>query len=324
MTTAQLPRGANLELFMKKQSDFKTPATGDYLRSLVYSFGMAETKPFEDDPLLGLTKTNTRDMTAPSPGLATFAGSIVVPLDFSHLRYWLEMVFGAPAGSGTTPDFTNVFTSGGALLPAVTIERKLAKAGGSIFLQSIGIMANTMSIQASRQAGYQRISLDCVGYGEDEIVSTGAGTPAALAAREPFPAAGGIYKIDTVQAAILEANLTYNNNLQPRDEIGDPWGRLAGFDIGDASLTGTIRLRFRDTTLAAAAIAGTAHAGELLFQQSASRSLSLAAPIVKLERVGLPNEGPGFTDITFNLRAEQDDSDAMLTATLKGGVETFA
>ena len=34
-------------------------------------------------------------------------------------------------------------------------------------------------------------------------------------------------------------------------------------------------------------------------------------------------EGPGFLDVTYNLRAEQDGNSAMLTAVLKGGQETF-
>jgi len=323
MMTAQLPRGSNLELFMLKQSAFKTPASGNYLRVPVYSYGAVETAPNEDDPLLGLTKTNTRDMTAAAPGLPTTQGPIVAPLDFSYLRYWLELAFGAPVTTGAAGDFVHTFVSGGAVLPAATVERKMAKSSGSILLQTIGLMVNTMQIQASRQAGYARVSMDCVGYGEEPLVSTGAGTPEDLEARDPVAAALGVYKIAGSAAEVLECNLTYNNNLQPLDTIGDAKGRVGGFDIGDASLSGTLRLRLRDTTLQAAAIAGTTHAGELLFQKSATRLLSWAMPIVRLERTGIANEGPGFIDVTFNLRAEQDASGAALTATLKGGVETF-
>jgi hypothetical protein len=319
--TAQLPRGSNLELFIRKQSAFKTPATGNYLRAPVYSYGVIETQPNIDDPLLGLTKTNSRDKTEAAKDLATCQGPIVAPLDFTYLRYWMEMVFGAPTTTGADGDFVHTFVSGGVSLPAATVERKMLKNGGSILFQTIGVMANTMQIQASRQGGYARVSMDCLAYGEAILGSTGAGTPEDLAVRDPIAAALGVYKIGGAAAEVLECNLTYSNDLQPIDAIGD--ARVSGFDLGDSGVTGTLRMRFRDTTLQAQAIAGTTHAGELLFQKSATRSLSWSMPIVRLEPAGIPNEGPGFIDQTFTLRAEQDASAAALTAVLKGGVETF-
>ena len=101
MPTEQLPRGSNLQLFIGKQSAFKTPAAGDYLTTFAYSFGMAESRPYQDDPILGTLRQNDRDATEPSQDVASFAGPIVVPLDFSHLRYWLELLLGAPSTSGS-------------------------------------------------------------------------------------------------------------------------------------------------------------------------------------------------------------------------------
>lgn len=322
MPTAQSPRGATVEIYHKEQTDFKTAATGNYSRTLAYSYGLTEAKPFEQDPLLGLTKHNTRDQTEPGPGLAELSGDVVVPLDFGHLGYWLKTGLGAPQTSGSDPNYTHVFASGAVALTERTIERKLVASGGNIFIQHVGVFVNSIAIQASRQAGYGRLTLGCSGYAENNLgASSGAGTPAALVARDPIAAALGIYKIDTVQAAVLEVNATYNNNLAMRDETGD--ARISGFDIDEATLTGTIRLRFRNSTLYDAAIAGTSHAGEILFQKSANRSLSWAMPVVRLERTGVPTEGPGGIEQTFNLRAEQTDAAAMLTVTLKGGVATY-
>jgi hypothetical protein len=42
-----------------------------------------------------------------------------------------------------------------------------------------------------------------------------------------------------------------------------------------------------------------------------------------MERPPIAVEGPGFLDVTYNLRAEQDSDSAMLTAVLKGAQETF-
>jgi hypothetical protein len=255
--------------------------------------------------------------------VASFAGPIVVPLDFSHLRYWLELLLGAPSTSGTAPNFVHTWNSGALALPEATIERKLARSGGSIFLQSIGVMVNRATLQASRQGGFARLSLDCTGYGEEKLSATVAGTPVEPAARDPIHAALGVYKKGGAPLGrVLEASLTYDNMLSPREEIGDV--RVAGYDFSEpAKLTGTLRVRLTDTTLFDEAVATTPHAGELLFEKSAARSLSLAMPVVRLERPPIAVEGPGFLDVTYNLRAEQDSDSAMLTAVLKSAQEAF-
>lgn len=322
MPTAQIPRGANLELFVKEQTDFKTAATGNYGTTAAYTWPLSEAQPDEDDPLLGTTKTNTRDQIEPAPGLSTMTGQPVVPLDFSLSGLWLKLLFGAPSTSGSGPNYTHAFASGGVVLPEITVERKLAKASGSIFIQQRGIMVDKATWNVSRGAGFARMSLDLMGYGEFNLGgSSGAGTPTALPTRDPIAAALGIYKIDGSQASILDLSLTYANGLASRDEPGD--ARVSGYDIGDGALTGTMRLRFRDMTLYDAAVAGTRHAGEVLFQKTADRSLKLAMASVKLARSGVSVEGPGFIDQTFNLRAEQTASAAMMVATLKSAIATL-
>lgn len=324
MPTTQIPRGANLDLFIKKQTSFKVAASGEFNRTMAYSYAMAEAKPYEDDPLLGQVKQNTRDMTEPGPGLSTHSGQIVVPLDFSHLRYWLELALGTPTQSGTPSDFTNLFFSGSTELPEATIERRMAKASGTLFLNDVGVMVDRMTLQASRQAGYARLALDCVGYGQNSPGATIMGDPVGMVARDPVATALGIYKKNgTELGRVLECNLVYSNNLQGREEIGD--ARIGGFDIGDSSLTGSIRVRLTDTTLLDEAIAETAHVGELLFRKSATRLLAWKMPYVRMERPPIPNEGPGFVDVTYNLRAEQGEdttaeAGAMLECTLKGAV----
>lgn len=323
MSTANRPRGGNLEIFTRQQaSGFKTAATGNFQPSVVYSYGVAKRQPFEHDPLLGGGKHNTFDQTAPAPGLVDVNGPIVVPLDFAHSGLWLNSALGAPASSGADDDYEHEFTSGLAVLPERTITRRMAKASGSIILQTVGVMVDKMTLQASRQGGYARLALDCVAYDEVDLVSTpGLGTPGAIWDRDPIAAALGVYKIDTVAAAILECSVTFSNNLQSRPEAGD--ARMSGYDIGERSIEGTIRLRLRDLDLVNAAEAKTAHAGELLFQKSSTRLLSWAMPAVRLERPAINNEGPDGIDVTFNLRAEQTETDPMLTVMLKGGVDSY-
>lgn len=322
MPTANRPRGGNLSILTRQQSGFKTAASGNYQPTILYKYGVAKSRPLENDPILGTTKQNSFDQTDPAPGLVNVAGSAEAPLDFSHAGLWLSSAFGAPATTGSSPDYQHVFTSALAVLPERTITRQMDKASGVVILQHIGVMVEKLSIQASRQAGYAKLGLDLVAYDEVDLGSSlGAGTPGAIWARDPIAAALGVYKIDGAQAALLECNLVYSNNLEGREEIGDE--RMSGYEPQTKSLTGSIRMRFRDTTLLSAAEAQTPHAGELLFQKSSARSLSFAMPVVRLERAGIQNEGPDGIDVTFNLRAEQTDSAPMVTATLKSAISTY-
>jgi hypothetical protein len=323
MPTAQVPRGKAITLLIKDQSvDFKTPATGNYLTTLAYKYGVVEEQPLEDDPILGEALVNTRDDNAAADGLPDVKGQIAVPLDFSHFGYWLKSLFGAPATSGTTPDYTHVFTSGGLVLPEKTVEVQIPKSGGTILLQHVGLMVPKATLQVSRKAGFQQVLLDCTGYKENKLGSTGAGTPVAAVARDPIAAARGVYKIDgTVAGDIMEVSGTYDNNFDGKDEVGDD--HIGGYDVGIATFRGTIKLRFRTTSMYDDAIAATEHAGEISFTKSPVRSLALAAPTLRLQRSGVPIEGPGRIEQTFNFRCRQTASVPMLTATLKSAVASY-
>lgn len=325
MSSANLPRGGALQIFTLQQgTNFKTAAVGDYVPTLVYSYGVGKQKPLQDDPILGLANVNNNafDEISPAPGLTQVGGQIVAPLDFAHAGLWLESAFGAATVTGADPNFVHTFTSGKAVLPERTIERQMPKASGTIMLQTVGLMVDKVTLQASRTAGYARLAMDCVGYDEKDLNGvTATGTPPAMWDRDPIAAALGVYKIDGAAAALLECNVSYMNNLQPREELGDD--RVAGYDPQTKKVSGTIRMRLRDLTLVNAAENGTSHQGELLFQKSTNRLLSWLMPVVRLERPVVNNEGPEGIDVTFNLRAEQTTAAPMLTVTLKSSVDDF-
>jgi hypothetical protein len=317
MPTGQIPRGANMLIYGKKQSAFKTAATGNFAPNPVYSYSGGEVAPFVDDDLLGTTQNNSRDATTPGPGLSDAKITAVVPLDFMLMGFWLEMMFGAPVVTGTNPNFIHTFNSGSVALPFRTIERQWSKASGSMILQDVGVMADKMSLQVNRAAGYARASFECVAYGTNKLASTGAGTPVAALARDPIATALGVYKMDAVVAQILDLNVSFANNLSPNSELGD--ARMGGYEVGKSEFSGTIRMRIRDTTMLDAAIANTSHAGEILFSKNTNRSLSLQMPVVRLERPTIDQDGPEGIDATFNIRGEQTSGVSMVTCVYKTG-----
>jgi hypothetical protein len=320
MPTSALPRGKTTTLLLKAESAFGSPPIGDWTQTFAYSHTSDFRRPFEDDPLLGLPRQNDRDRTTPAPGLITFDDSIVVPLDFNHFGVWLYALFGAAVVTGAADPFTHVFSSGLETLPWRSHEWKLA---GNMFEQDVGLAGSRLSIDMSRAAGFQRATVELMGQTQNKVAASGGGAPAAPWPREECAAAIGVFKLNGVAAAnIMSVRATYDNHITPQDYVGNVL--RSGFDLDtEATFDGSIELRFADATYYDLAVAGTAFSGEMLWQKSPARSLSLLAANMRLEPVGIPIEGPGRIQQTFNFRAEQSDTEPMLMATLKSSVESY-
>ncbi|MGD9924429.1 MAG: phage tail tube protein [Pseudorhodoplanes sp.] len=320
MPTAAAPKGKLAELALKDETTYGTAATGNYQKTLIYEDSLDDPEAYEPDPILGAAQHNARDPHDQVVGLpAGVSGNIVVPLDLNHLWFWLKGAFGAPVTTGSGSDYVHTFASGGEVLPHRTIERKAAT---SLFFQHTGALVNSLAFEASRRAGYDRVTVGLLGRKQGKITSTGAGTPPAMLARDPVLAFLPVLKIDTVAVAdVISASLTFDNGAAPQDYLGDSEGRPTGHDLdNDASLTGQIRLRFRTAAMYDLAKAKTFFAHELLWQKSATRSLSLQAPRARLEPAGVPVTGPGRIEQSFNLVASQSSSAAMFTAVLKNAL----
>ncbi len=319
-----LPRGMQIELLAKTQVDFATAAIGNYTRTFAYEASLMEKAALEDDPLLGQPRHNDRDTLGSVLGLPAHDGQIVVPLCLNHLGFWLVSLFGLPSTSGIDPDYEHVFNSGAETIPYRTVEIKVAAEGGDRFMQHTGIIANRMTLELSRAANFQRVTIDTLGRQETKLPTSAGGTPEAPWALARLLAATGVLKIDAVTPAdLLSINATYDNKLQGLEFAGSNY--VSGYDTDEAAtFTGTMRVRFKDFAHYDRAVASTPAALEFLWQTSATRQFSLAAPVVKFERQGVEIRGPGGIEQSFNFRAEQSPSAPTLTATLRNEVPAYA
>jgi hypothetical protein len=318
MPTAAAPRGQLATCLLKDETAYGTPAGGNYHQTLFYDDQLAELAPLEDDPILGSARHNFRDTTTPAPGLTQgVAGNVVVPLDLSHTWYWLKGAFGTPVSSGAAGDFQHVFTSGGEALPHRTLESKRDMA---VFLQRTGCLVSSIGSELSRRGGFDRATVGIMGRKESNLSASAGGTPVTMLVRDPLPAWLPVLKLNALEAAdIISLSWSYNNGATMQDYLGDPDGYPTGHDLdAPATFSGSFRARFRTDALYDGARAGTAYALELLWEKAAARSLSIAAPIVKLDPIGLPVSGPGRVEMAFNFRAEQGAA-AMVAVTLKNG-----
>jgi hypothetical protein len=323
MPTDTTAKGRAIDVLTKVESAFATPPSGNWTQTLAYGpITLGESKGFEDDPILGAGLANNVDTSAPAPALPSAGGNIGIPLDLAHLGYWLAYAFGAPATSGTDPDYEHVFSSGLESIPTFAVEIKKA---ASLFYTTLGCAVNRLTFNAQREAGYARIVAELIACKESKGTSTGGGTPAAMLARAPVAAFLPVFKInDSIAGQVLSMNAVYDNKLVGQDFLSADSSHIAGIERDvDATFTGSITARFKTATLHDLGIAASAFKGELLWQVSAARSLSLVAEAMRIERVPVEVAGPGGIDVTFPFRAEATADDAMLVATLKSPTAVF-
>jgi hypothetical protein len=325
MPTAVAPRGKTIDFLLKTQSAFGTPATGNYTKTYILSHSLVMKKPFVDDPVLGLPRTNNRDVTAPAPGLVVLAGNIVVPLDYNHIGMLIEASFGAATDTGSADPYTHVFTSGGEVLPFLTGEVEIQTPAGAIFMQYGSLLVSKWTLQAARKAGEEKMTFEMMGQLETELGSTGGGTPATPWARDMVTAAIGTFNINGSAAAnIIEINATYDNKPKPQDYLGQAQGLISGIDLdAESTFSGTLKLRFRDLTMYNHAIAADSFEGTIFYSRTANRLVQFDAPVMRVEPAGIEIAGPAGIEQNFTFRCEQTNSAPMLTTTLKNLVATY-
>jgi tail tube protein len=325
MATAAAPRGKTVTLLIKDQSAFDAAPSGNWTRTFVYSWCKGGELPLERDTLLGTARANNRDTTEPAPALPTFdGGGVVVPLDAAHFGHWLKGAFGAPSTSGSDPDYVHTFTSGGEVLPHRAAEVSFAS---NYFRQDLGLIVGGFDLDLGRKAGYDRCSIKLMGRSSSKLTSSGGGTPAAPVTRVPFPAALPVVKINGTQIGRLSSlKASYDNKVSEQDFLGSQY--ISGHDLDDdATWSGDFGVRLLDSTYrdlgGSAGTPGTAFPLDLIWQLSASRLLQFTSLKTRLELSGEPVSGPGGINCNYRFHGEQDASNPMLTAVLKGPVASY-
>lgn len=323
MSITTRPRGRNIVALHAWQAAFGTPAAAGFQPVSLYTTGMTESEPFEEDPILSAGGHNNRDPNDPAPGLKQGAGPLVVPACLNQLGIWLTGLFGPPATDEVEAVFTHVFTSGGEALPAATIE--VMKAAG-VFRRHIGVGINTARFQLAREAGFRRVELGTVFRNTSRHTATQAGSPSAALALNRVPSARGIVRIDDVAVGTANTlDATYDNRMAPLEHISDN-ALVAGFDL-DQEAASTVSLGVRLTTSAHADLAGDGalHKVEVEYPGViAGQKLLLTWAAVRFPPSDPTIEGPGGIELRLEGRAQQKPDAPMLTATLVNAVASYA
>jgi len=275
-------------------------------------------QPLIDSELLGFG----RDPIAPIKDALTVDGDIETPIDVDSWGHWLKGAFGAPVTTGTGP-YTHTFATGASTLPSFTVEKQMPDA--SVFLLYTGCQVNKFQWTMQR-SGNVTATVGIIGKDETKNATTQAG-----ALSEPtltrFGSFNGCIKRDgSNMANVVSTDITYSNNLEPVETIvcGDN-GVIEGTEVGVASLTGSMTLRFADQGILDAAISGTSVSLVFEYTRTTGEEFRITAHEVYLPRPRMQIDGPQGIQATFDWQAAINTAAGqMATIELINNVASYA
>jgi len=279
------------------------------------SHSLGEERPLITSDLIGLG----REMQDPTPDVATNDGDMVVPVDVRNFGKWLKLFFGAPTTTGSTGDYEHAFVSGASALPSMAIEIGAPEVPSFSVMR--GARGNQLRIGMSRSGLLNaQCSLVCIGETDPVSATVGAASPAEMAVLR-FPQAAGYVKKDGVAlGSVIGADFVYSNDLEKVETIQAD-GRIEDSDPGQAMMSGSVTVRFKDNTLQTAATSGTPI--DLTFGWTVGDfSLMFDVPRVFLPKAKRSITGPKGIQAVFNWQASGALGHAV-TATLANDVASY-
>lgn len=256
-------------------------------------------------------------------GLRNLSGSLVVPLGLSSIGWHLRALLGEPATTGTT-DYTHVFeTAAQPSVPLLTQGISYTDIDQHFVQDSVAYTG--LEISAQKTGPRQRATFNIVGREEAKLGAALDTTPLEYLPESVPNGFKAKLLIDGVEAAgATGVTLTLGSGVEPDQETLNGQPTAAGMDWGQWDLTGSLDLRFSDTTYYDLANAGTAFKLELDYTISSTLGLVFEVPSVRLERTGYPINGRGIITSSFNFRTNRPAAgDPVLRATLKNQVASY-
>ena len=308
-------QGARAQMALAFETTYGTPPAGGFTRMPFATASLGAEQPLLASELLGYG----RDPLEPIKDALTADGNVVVPLDAEAYGYWLKGAFGAPITTGTGP-YSHVFESGSWSLPSFSVEVGMPEVPS--FAMYSGCMVDSFSWTMER-SGLLTSTVEIVAQGEALNASTQAGSPATLALKRFGHFNGAVQRNGVDIGNIVSAELSYQNNLDRIETIRSD-GKIDGADPSIAAMTGTISVRFADTTLLDQAISGQSCALSFGYALPTGEALTVSVPRVFLPRPRREISGPQGVQVTFDWQAaQQANGDPMVSVTLDNDIEVY-
>lgn len=247
------------------------------------------------------TLGNARNPYMPWDGNLDVSGSIVVPVDYTAIWYWMKAMFNDPVTSGG-PTYTHTFKVP-ISMPSLVLEKQFVDI--TKYWKYNGCKINRMSMDIG---GDQELTMTLDIVGADETLGTSAydATPTSLS----------LARLDNFEASLKEGgspianvrSLSFNLDfgLDPDQFVIGGAGIRGGLPEGIMAVSGTLTALFEDHTLAAKAEASTETSLEIDIM-SGSYGVKFYFDELQLARGRAPVEGPRGVNISFDWVAYYDD-----------------
>lgn len=220
--------------------------------------------------------------------------------------------------------FTHTFVSGAAALPSFAAE--IGHVNVPAYFVHTGCMLNSMALNFQR-SGAANATLNILAQGETRFVASQGGTPTSRIYKPFSQFNGSVKRNGAALGNVTGAQFTYSNGMQGVPTIRND-GLIDGVDPTTITTTGSIEVRFADTTLVDDAINNTAIELELAYRMAGldgnNFNLTWTFHEVYLPRPRIPISGPGGVQTSFNWQAVYDDAlSKSVTVVLKNDVTSY-
>lgn len=291
-------RGANAVMAGAFEATYGTAPVGGFKKLPFVSAALGDEQGLIASDLLGYG----REPLPPSRDVVNNEGDVVVPVDLRNFGNWLKLLMGAPSSVETTGVFAHTFLSGALNLPSMTVQVGMPEVPS--YGLNVGVRANSMQIQLQR-SGLLTATIGMIAQGETRHAVSQAGSPTEAVIERFSQFQGEVRREGVALGNVVSADLTYANNLD-KVEVIRPDGRIADADPGMVSVTGTINVRFADTTLLDQAASGAPCELSFGWAIDAEKSLLFTLHSVYLPRPKTPIQGPAGVQAAFAWQAAKD------------------
>ncbi len=198
----------------------------------------------------------------------------------------------------------HMFESGAESLPSYSIEVGLPQIPA--FFLNTGVVVNSIGFDFQR-SGAATATVNVIAQGETRFGATQGGTPQQLTFNRTSQFQGEIRHGGEKIGNLTGGTVTYTNNLERIETIRDD-GKIDGADPTIAALTGSITVRFADTTLIDLASNGTPIDLEFVYTLAPGLSLTVTAHEVYLPKPKPPINGAGGIETSFDFQAAKNEA----------------
>lgn len=268
------------------------------------------------------TITGTRNPVTPGRGRISVEGSVVVPMCYRSIGYWLKSMFGDPSTVKKEDDtYMHTFRIGDEQ-PSMVIEKAFTNID-KYFVYS-GCKTNNFKLSWGGD-GELTASIDLLGANE-------------TSSEEAYDAAATLVALERInepQAQMKESGAAMNGVVSTGEftlamgldgdqyTIGDG-GCRGSIPEGIVNVSGTLKTLFKDSSLLDKGVNGQKSSMEVNFSKG-THSLTFAFPEIIYERTSPPISGPAGVQAEIAWRAffDSDANGSAVVVTLVNDVATY-